>query len=180
MWIQGCDPTACRRCAGEASREIVERPRAAENAIPQRLASRLAKGRRPRKAVSTHVALCAALVLFASSPVEPVRWWRCAPLVAALRVTPDQRRAIERVYETRLPQMTDASVDVIQLTDRVAEKLREDQYDEELLVLTDRLVHARRTQVDWRDQMLALSANTLSIDQRDLLARLIRERRIMD
>lgn len=153
---------------------------ASGNVIPRRTLRRFRRSRRVRKGVSTQMVLCAVLVLFASSPVEPVRWWRSAPLVAALRVTPDQRSHIEQVYQNTLPQMSRASIDVIQLTGEVAKKLRDGEFDDDLLVLTDRLVHARRAQVDRRDQMLALSASVLSIGQRDVLVTLIRQRRIMD
>jgi hypothetical protein len=100
--------------------------------------------------------------------------------VSALAVTPEQARIIEQLYEDGLPARRSASENVIVLTERVEKRLRDGLYDDELLALTSQLVNARRHDCEQRRRILVLSGRPLSLDQREKLTRLIRDRGIAE
>lgn len=127
---------------------------------------------------ATHRRVCAALVAFllvcSPAQLEPVRWWWSASIVSTLGVTPEQSSTIERLYEAGLSARRSASEDVINLTEKVARRLRDGVYDGELLKLTSQLANARRNECEQRRGSLALSAKPLSAGQRERLTQLIR------
>ena len=120
------------------------------------------------------------VLVSAPARLEPARWWWSPSIVSALAVTPEQSRAIERLYEDGLPARRSATEDVIGLTEKVARHLRDWAYDDELLKLTGQLVTARRDECDLRRRLLVLSAGPLSHGQREKLMQLIRDRQVAE
>src|SRR4029077_9604536 len=82
------------------------------------------------------------LLLLAATQVHlrSVRWWWSPTVVAAIGIPPEQSAAIEGVYEDSLPAQQHASEDVIDATARVADLIRAQVFDDELLRLTEKLL----------------------------------------
>ena len=120
------------------------------------------------------------IVAFTQAHLVSARWWSSPTVVSALGITPDQSVTIERLSEDRLPARRNAGEEVIGLTARVAELIRADVYDDQLLHVTEQLLKARSVQWELHRQMLERTARALSPQQRKTLTRLVAERRVME
>jgi hypothetical protein len=128
----------------------------------------------------SHGLLMILILAGAQVRLQPVRWWRSSTVVAALGITPEQATAIERAYEDSLPAQQHSSEEVIDATAPVAEQVRAQLFDEQLLRLTERLARAGSTQSELHWKLLERAAGALTPEQRRKLARVAAEDRAME
>ena len=76
--------------------------------------------------------------------------------MSALRLTPEQAAAVERLYQASLPARRQASEERFGLTGRIAKRIEAGDDDDEPLHLTEKLAKAQSAQCDLRRQMLRL------------------------
>ena len=137
--------------------------------------------RRPRRISFLAQGLLLLLILAGTQEhLQSIRWWWSPTVVAALGITSEQAAAIERAYEDSLPAQRHASEEVIDATARVADLIRAQVYDDQLLHLTERLAQAHSTQSELHRKLLERAARALTPEQRRMLGRLDARKRVVD
>jgi hypothetical protein len=119
-------------------------------------------------------------LILAEAQLAPVRWWQSPRVVRALGLTSIQSDALDRVYQQSVPAGQTASLQVMQLTERIVEALRDRRYDDELLRTTAALVRARDEECELRRRALGRAVAALQPGQQRELSRLLAAREIID
>lgn len=120
----------------------------------------------------------AALTVMLQARVESTRWWWTPDAVAALRLTPDQSRALDRLYEGTLPERRRLAERIVALADRVQQLNDSDAADTDLMPATERLVHAQEQRCELRVGFVAGAERILSPAQRRTFHRLLAQHAI--
>lgn len=149
-------------------------------AVPGRHSRRRRRPSRGRGAGGLRLALTAILLILAEAQLAPVRWWQSPRVVRALGLTSIQSDALDRVYQQSVPAGQTASLQVMQLTERIVEALRDRRYDDELLRTTAALVRARDEECELRRRALGRAVAALQPGQQRELSRLLAAREIID
>jgi hypothetical protein len=135
----------------------------------------------PSRLFPARVVLFALVVVVCDQArLEPDRWWRSSRDVALLGLTPEQSMAVERVYEDGLIARNRAGEEVIYLDEQLKYLRQWNGSDEELRRLTRELANARAAECELFRQMLQRISEPLSARQREELARLVRQQRVME
>ena len=93
----------------------------------------------------THRLVIALLVIGGQAPLDSVRWWRSPRVTSALGLTAEQSLAIDHIYQQTLPLRTLTSIEIIELTGRISQRIRDGIFDDDSLRLSERLMTARLT-----------------------------------
>jgi hypothetical protein len=122
----------------------------------------------------------AAVVVLDQARLEHDRWWRSPRVVALLRLAPEQSMAVEQLYEEGLPARNHAAENVIYLEEELKYSKQWNGSDDELRRLTEELARARVAECELRLQMLERIIEPLAPPQREQLAGLVRQNRVME
>jgi hypothetical protein len=140
--------------------------------------------RQPRRgatnSIGARVAMVAVLLVCGEAHLAPVRWWRSSQVASELVLTATQSDALDLVYQQLIPAGQTVSLDVMRLTERIADAIRDRNYDDELLRATGALVRARDEQCELRRQVYARAVAVLQPSQQRHLSRLVAARQIIN
>jgi hypothetical protein len=124
--------------------------------------------------------VAAVLLILGQEHLVPVRWWRSSQVVAELGLTARQSDALDRAYQQLIPAGETASLNVMRLTELIAEAIRDGKYDDELLRASAALVRARDEECELRRQLFARGVAALQPGQQRRLSRLLAARQIVN
>jgi hypothetical protein len=137
-----------------------------------------------QKYLAARIFLLLVLVIPAQSHLESARWWWSPTIVAALGMTPEQSMAVEMLCEDGLPARMRAREQFAVLEEQIRDVDRWAKSDDEFYSvtadLTRKLADVRTIECDLRRKMLDSTSQVLAPEQRQRLAGLIRQRRVME
>jgi hypothetical protein len=116
------------------------------------------------------------MVLAVATPLDSARWWRSHRIVEALRLTPAQADAIERIYRTRGAQASVCEAEATHARAALERRLMTETVEEPAEVAAFRAADAEATCRRGRTLMLFEMYQELSVDQRRVLAKVAARR----
>ena len=110
--------------------------------------------------------------------LQPVRWWRSPRVLSALQLTPPQSMVIEEFYQGGRAAQWHASEELCELTKQIDERIREGDYDNQLLRLTEKIAKTKSVQREQRRRLRQFANRVLSPRQLETLGTLATGRRL--
>jgi Spy/CpxP family protein refolding chaperone len=156
-----------------------------ERSIPPSFATPLSGTSRPQKGWRIYfpparIFLFLVIVIAAQPHLEPARWWWSPTIAPLLGLTPEQSTRIERLYQDGLPRQMRTVQEIAYLVEQITELNGSDTSHDEVIALAKQLAQARSVECQIRSRMLDLTGRALRPGQREKLARLIRQKRVME